>query len=267
MPPKKLTGLPKAAAIAAIAVPLVGVLVGLLQWLKPATPSVQQSGATNVRGDVTASTGGVAMGPGSTINVVTPPIPPSKSDEQSLYLECRHSGLPTKAPGGRVHALLLWRTNVANGGSGLAEYFSLSDPPEFRWPRPANGLLEAQRCEITNYGQGAVFGIQLALQIEFRDVLVDKDRPGVSQSGPVNLSKPWIIYIARIDPGTDRAFNFYVSNMSEQFAQVGLPDSAVGQVLGWNELRQIRVIRPMMVPMMFSPYVEAKSEQTQAGTP
>jgi hypothetical protein len=270
MMPSKLTRIQKAAVIATVAAPIVAACVGVLLWLKGIPHSVQQSGVVTLQGDVTASTGGLAIGPGSTMNVVTAPLgnPQPRANEPSVYLECHYSAMPTRLPGGRVYVLNLWPMPAANGEGGLMEYFSLAEPPELKWPTNASGMpLAVQHCEITNDGNAAIYSIETAVQLQFREVLVDRDNPNVSRSGTVILARPWLISVPRLDPGTDRAFSFYIWNMSQLFAQVALPDDATGLVLGENQRRSIRIIHPAAVPMSFNPFVEAKPGTAQTSGP
>jgi hypothetical protein len=143
----------------------------------------------------------------------------------------------------------------------LSEWAPLSDPSKAKWLVSASGIpLPTQQCEIMNDGGAPILSIEMQLPVQFQEALSDKDQPGVTRSGSVTRAEPWFIYVPRIDPGTDRAFSFYVWNNSEQFAQVAFPDSAVGQVLGENQRRSIKVIHSRTMPMFFSLFVEAKQD-------
>jgi hypothetical protein len=190
MMPSKVTRLQKAAAIATVAAPIVAGCVGILLWLK-----------ANPHGDVTASTGGLAMGAGSTMNVVTaqPANSRRKVKEPSVYLECHHSAMPTRLPGRQIYVLNLWPVPAANGGGGLVEYFSLGDPPELKWPTGSSGIpLVVQHCDAINDGTATIFNMEMAANLQFHEVLVDKDHPNVSRGGAVTLARPWVIPVADV---------------------------------------------------------------------
>jgi hypothetical protein len=251
---------PQRIAVAAASAVVISSTVATLTFFRGTPHSVQQSGASNTQGDVTASTGGVAVGHGGTINVVNPIASDAKikASEPSLYFECHIGWMPTKPKESRVYVLELQPMQAPYGG-GLAEFFSLAVQPEFKWPTTSNGMpLQAQRCEITNYWNDTIFNVETALQLEFEEAIADKDQPNASHSGSVTLSRVWNIEVAKIDPGGAHSFSFYILNVSQQFAQVALPDTATGQVLGQNQRRPISVIHPVMYPMTFVPFVAAK---------
>jgi hypothetical protein len=250
--------LQKGAAIAGI----VGAVVATVQLLRGNTPFNQQSGDGNVQGNVSAAAGSVAVGHGATLNVLAgnPDNPASTRGEPTLYVECHLSGLPAWGTGQPIYQLQLWPLPASNGGGGLMEQIAPTGA-EIKWP--TDGLPRIiQRCEITNDGGYTLTHVQTDLQLQFKEALVDEAQAGVMRSGEITVSRPWMIYVARIDPGRDHAFSFYVWNMSQQFAQVGLPDSAMAQALGDKQARAIQVIHPLNSFMMFSPFIEPKQ-----GTP
>jgi hypothetical protein len=258
-----LTRLQKRALWATIVAPVVAATVGLLIYMKGGpSHSIQQSSGTSAQGDVHASTGGFAVGPGATINVNPPaasPQPSKATAEPSLYVECHITGIPTKVSSGRFYVLMLQPIPAPYGG-GLAEYFTTGEQGEFKWGEPPNGFrpFPVQHCEITNDGSGTLFNIEMAIPIQFMETVGDKDQPNVKRSGSVTLSRPWMINVARIDPGRERAFGFYIWNQSKEFAQTFLPEVASGQVVGENARRPIRVIHPVMGPTFFNPIPEEK---------
>jgi len=256
----KLTWYQKWAAGAAI-FGIIATIIAIVQFFRGTHPTVQQSGITNVQGDVTASTGGVAAGPGSTIHVVNSRSsqPSAQKADVTLYVECRSSALPTNAPDHRINVLQLQPIPAESGGGGLGEYW-MAGNADFIWPKTEGMPLMVQRCQITNHGKDAIFNVEMALQLNFMEALVDKEQHGVTRSGQLTLTRPWLIYVGRIEPGSDRAFSFYIWNISRLFAQVNLPDNATGQLQPENARRPVQVVHPIVASMWPNPFVEAKNQ-------
>ena len=224
--------LTRVAAVATI----VGVLLALFGLWKSQLP---RTDASNTASNITASPGG------------------KKARDPNLYLECHTSALPTKPVGDRIYGLTI-SEGTAHGGGGLAEYFAPNQGGQLTWPTPSNGIpATAQHCELRNDAAEAVLSIELTLLVQLRNVITNKRQPDAQQAGPVVSSIPWIVDVARIDPGPDRAFSFYIWNYSNQFADVIVPDEVTVKILGENDRRKINVNHPQIL-MSFSPFTPAK---------
>jgi hypothetical protein len=86
-----LTPLQIAAAVAGI----IGAAAGVFSLFKWSDARSVQSGTDNVQGDVTASTGSVAVGHGSTLNFVPPISNPEAQRRNALINELLHDYIRT----------------------------------------------------------------------------------------------------------------------------------------------------------------------------
>jgi hypothetical protein len=187
------------------------------------------------------------------------PLPPPLKLMFPLFAEC-HLGLMPKIvpPEGRILALNLFPTPVANGGGGLVEHFATAGT-EWTWPTSTGGMpLMAYRCQITSYSNIPVSEVALSFRLKFIAEIKDANDPNTLRSGPVTLERDWPIRIAKIDSGADRPFVFYVYNITPQFVEVRFPSSATGKLLGDPRVRIIAIDPSTLPPMTFSPFHEEK---------
>jgi len=165
-----------------------------------------------------------------------------EGDERRPVLSVEwYTGVPptTFPPEGRLFLLQLWPLPVENGGGGLVE---MSGKPgsELGWQQ-GNIVHE---CRLTNYSDVTLFNVRIVLHLIFRKLKEDPKQPGSRQSGDVSLSRDWLITTQKIDVGPDHSFTFYISNSSDQFADVSFPDSATAQLAGDAERKTIKLMRP-----------------------
>jgi hypothetical protein len=122
-----------------------------------------------------------------------------------------------------------------------------------------NGMpLNAYRCQLTNYEIVPVFNVEMSLHLQFKEALRDTERPNATRSGVVTLSRDWPIQIRKIDFGQEKPFVFYIYNMSNQFAQISLPNSLTLQLGTENTKREIRLIQSALDFMPYLPPFDVK---------
>lgn len=152
------------------------------------------------------------------------PTNPPKSDP-AILVECHYGAMTTTSE--RISVLSVFPTPKENGGGGLAEYFSFDEKKGERiWPKSKSGFpLMAFKCELTNYDNSPIFGVQIAMHLLFQEAVKHENS---AQSGKVFLERNWPISITKIDPGAGNGFVFWIFNITEYFVGVSFPEFATG---------------------------------------
>jgi hypothetical protein len=192
----------------------------------------------------------------ATIILIRIYVRPSSAKQPMLYVDCHPGELPELSTGKSIFAVRL--LHPPNGGSagGLMELFSFR-PDNSALQKGADGRpVFAQRCVVQNDGSDPMVNIEANLRVAFIEAVGDRKDPGSLRSGAVTLRKDWVIYIARLDPGPDDGFPFYVWNTSPDFVTVSVPDSATAWVTGQGERRIVPVLHPPMEHLSFAPSSE-----------
>ena len=136
-----------------------------------------------------------------------------------LSIECYHAPQSMIVPPeGKISILYLNAIPKENGGSGLG-IITAQAGKDMEWPSLGN----VYRCHLANHGNAAIFNVEMALTLKFMEALKDKTNPSQTNSGAITLIRDWIISIPKIEPGPIGTFDFYISNMSQQFVFVSLP--------------------------------------------
>jgi hypothetical protein len=178
-----------------------------------------------------------------------------KSNEPGLFVECSRAYFPIKAPSsGRIYALNLNAIPLAVGGGGMGEYTSQPDSEIKFGPE----ITEAHRCTISNYGPKPLINVAIGLYIIFQEKITDENNPNASRSGNVVAERPWRIDIKKIDPVPGNQFEFYIWNMTPNFAYVSFPDSATAEYIGNSERLEFRVSSTNSYPLSLPPRAEAQ---------
>jgi hypothetical protein len=149
------------------------------------------------------------------------PRPSPKTSVALLSAEWHSSGHAIVFPSdGVVYGIQLWEL-PAYQNDGLTE--SLGAPgTEVGWAG------EVQKYSITNYAQATLFNVSMSLHITFKEAIRGSNA-GSLRTGNTTFSREWPISIPKIDPGPDRAFVFYVANISYRWACISLPESVQGE--------------------------------------
>ena len=152
-------------------------------------------------------------------------------------------------PEGRINILGLFEIPQSNGGGGLGE---MSGKPGNDFAgKDAKGMpLFVRQYKITNYSSKTMFNTQIALHLVFREAIWDGNQ---ARSGNVTVDRDWVIYIPKIDPGTENAFVFYAMNNGKRFVSVSFPDTATAQMAGTNARDTVQLIKPGTDYYFFAP--------------
>jgi hypothetical protein len=156
-----------------------------------------------------------------------PPEPSAK-----LFAECGVSAQPIRVDANyEAYVLSLFPVPGENGGGGLTRMFQRNEGEI----KIASSPLDAVRCKITNYGAITAVSIQMTAILMFHEAISE----GLgARSGKTTLHRRWPFLISKIEPGPDRAFVFYVLNMSDQFARAEIQPAVQFQYLGEATPRQ-----------------------------
>ena len=184
-------------------------------------------------------------------------IPPDNNSERKMfiYAQCQSKFLIEKPlqPGETLNVLQLWPTPEAVGGRGLMQMF-MTKGNKFVWPTPRNGLpfLTGYQCDITNYRDGLVLNVELALEEVFREVHPVPNQPNAMQAGEITLSRKWPITIDKIDVGASNPFTFYIFNTSDTMVLISLPETVTFQIGAEDKMQTTRLVHSK-APMEFWP--------------
>jgi hypothetical protein len=164
-------------------------------------------------------------------------------DGAGILLECHIVTLPSKVPpSGRVYLLSTFPIPQENGGGGLIEQFFGSDSGPITWPKLANGLPRlTYSCKLTSYRAEPLFQIQMLVRLIFIESLRGADGKS-TRSGKVEIDRTWPIEIAKIEPGANNSFEFFIRNDNDKWVEVRFPNTVSARTLaGVN--REIPVIQ------------------------
>jgi hypothetical protein len=225
-----LTPLQKRAAIATIISAIVAVPVGVYQFFKVSPPT--QVGVGNVQGDVKASTGSVAIGHGSTININPPPTAKEMNDIK-LFVQCDAILQPVTFPDdGKIYNIQL-HASPAPYGIGFG---TISGQPKSSISLLQYPLQEIYGCKFRNYHTQPVFKISLALHLVFID------------NGATTLERAAVVEIPILEAMNDLPFTLYILNMTTQFVTVTLPTK-----VSLSDGKVLDLIQPQSYGMHFGP--------------
>jgi hypothetical protein len=113
----------------------------------------------------------------------------------------------------------------------------------------SNDFLEAYQCSIVNYSGAPVLNVDTVIRIVFMAPV--SNGPGSQTGGDIIGSNDAILQIPRIDIGPERAFIFYVFNLSGNFVRLGLPQVASYQWSGSKIRRTAQFDQPSMFSALF----------------
>ena len=182
-------------------------------------------------------------------------IPPTKPIETSVHIECLEGLMAdTAPPDGKIWFLML----SPLPGTMRLQYFFGTPGTTIGLPKDEGHPLLAERCQLTNYGEVPIFDVKISALVAFKEVLADKDNPGVSREGGVTLSRNTPIEVQKLDAGPDHAFTFYIFNLEPQFVEISFPQSATYRLASDRAQHETPLLQSTTPPMIFSPFVETK---------
>ena len=131
-------------------------------------------------------------------------------------------------PSGRIYVWLTSRLPAESGGGGLAEYFATAGS-EWKW----NNSTEPEwsyRCELSNYTSRVLLNVELTMHATFFEASLVPNQPNSYSHGKVTLDRDWMVPIAKIDPGPQQPFVFFIWNCCvENFVRVSAPATATAE--------------------------------------
>jgi hypothetical protein len=174
----------------------------------------------------------------------------------TLFLECSLGVPPSTWPSsGRIYAAPGMGINDPNqpGGGGFAQFFGPAGTDMGSWWRELK-IHFIHRCELTNYGSSPIFNVTLPIELEFLQAI--KQENGAANSGPVIARKFWPVEIAKVDPGRENGFAFYLFHIGPQFVRVLLPNEATFLRAGGDRPESTRVVKSRMIDPILNPRLE-----------
>jgi hypothetical protein len=189
-------------------------------------------------------------------SVVKPrqPVVIKAAPQPVLFADCRLGLPPAKVPpSGRYYEVNLFGTEHSGG------LMEISAPPGSDIAKLPSWLLfkQAYECTITNYSTQPAHDIQFYMNVTYVEAHKDPNQQGAIRSGPVETTSSLLITLPKIDQGKDNPFQFYITNESAYYADVALPDAAVGLSLD-NSKIPFRVSKPIHPLMSMSPGQEVQ---------
>jgi hypothetical protein len=223
---------------------LLAAIVSLtLNYLKPSTNAVTASGGSAAMGTnngtaIGTVSGGAAVGTNNgtaigTLNINASPIRKDEADP-GLFVECYQRVRTARIPAdGRIFLMTIYRLDD-NGGLGV-----LTGNPATDYPLPG-GMFATLRCSVTNYGVPRV-NVLFYLDAVFSELV----REGTTaRSGKTLAERNLAVHIGKLETGKENQFDFYITNLSDYFVQIDLPNEATTQALGSDETKTIKVAWP-----------------------
>ena len=141
--------------------------------------------------------------------------------------------------------------------AGFALITSTGGKPR-NWPEEKDFRTRTYRCELTNYGPAAIFGLSTAFNFTFVEALKVPDNTGARKGGATVTSHEHVIEVPAID-GRGGTFVFYLHNQSEYFVNVIMPDSATVELSGRPERQRMSFKQPhpsKTLPFFLSPKID-----------
>lgn len=160
------------------------------------------------------------------------------SELATMQLDCGELLRPVPWNSDTLHVLETYPTLTKN----FVEMTSSSGKPRV-WPdnyKPDNRLY---RCDVTNYGSAAVFGLSMEFTLTFLEAVKVPDNPKARKGGAALSTHSHLIEVPVID-GNAGKFVFYLHNQSEYFVNVAVPEFATLEVVGKIERQRIRFKPP-----------------------
>jgi hypothetical protein len=140
-------------------------------------------------------------------------------------------------------------TPIENGGGGMNVH-AIAGGSDYKF---SDGLRHVYRCQVINYESVTVTDISMDLHLTFQEVIQVGDNPNNQRSGEVTLARSWPITIAKIDPGPQNPFVFYIFSATRHFVYVRFPAGATARRIGENTPMMLPVNSTSTAPMSFGP--------------
>jgi pimeloyl-ACP methyl ester carboxylesterase len=137
-------------------------------------------------------------------------LPALLPTQDRVSLTCRKGFSPPMPPYSHREVLELNPTSLG----GFTRYLTRTVDPGGPWPRDL-----VYRCEVKNHGSETLFNLALVFALTFKEAM-----PGatiVTRQYPVDIFGP-------LESGSG-GFEFYISNRSSHFVDIGLPEYATLQ--------------------------------------
>lgn len=204
---------------------------------------------------------GLILAMGCAIALIFEPSTNSESLDNTISIQCDPATLPEIVPGsGALPTLSLYAIPTPETGSGRSSNLSRS----FASPGSATGWSKnsfGYRCQVKNYGKGAIFNFQTAFKIEFRE-MVKINEGSAKQSDEIQDSYEHRIAIPALKSDASETFAFYIVNMSSYSANVTIPTSGSLSLLGNDERRTVKFMPQTFVTGFFLPPLELPKQST-----
>lgn len=156
---------------------------------------------------------------------------PEHPPQGSLYVTCSLSSEQVKSPdNGVLYMLQVQDYDPGGSDQSLVESGAASDTIQNLH------VFEVKRCQFINYFDKPIFGLEIIGHYYYRKNTGDRGSgrsPNESHnaiSGPIINEQDAKTFIKRVDPGLDKAFVFYVLNMTDKFVNITWKNTATGRL-------------------------------------
>jgi len=173
----------------------------------------------------------------------------SLRDKKGLLIDCYSGQIPREMPdNGRLYFVyLLSPKQYINMSESYGEPGSVVDLKT----SPFNSV----KCLITNYATDVLLGLELRATVDFLKTKKNESGGYEAKDG-VDERKDALIYINRIDNGSERPFVLYFINLGTDFINFSFPASATAQHLDSHERIAVPVFFNSPFPIVISPHLE-----------
>lgn len=111
--------------------------------------------------------------------------------------------------------------------------------------RQARSKGYGSECQLVNYGKDVIFDVRLSFGLRFKETDWLNGVGGNFRFGPTKLSDGWTVPIAKLDTGPSGRFVFYITNASNYWAFVSMPEFIEFQGLTDSKRRKVRLRLPL----------------------
>jgi hypothetical protein len=139
------------------------------------------------------------------------PAPPVSA----IHIQCQPAMRRELAPDTRIYVANLVDAPESQVSGGLVQTRISSEAYE---PQRYE-FADHQKCVLGNYGTKPVAGVRFYLYVTFAKLRLPMDRHATKDNV---ITRTWPIFIEKVDAGPQSTFTFYIANLSELYADIGI---------------------------------------------
>jgi hypothetical protein len=164
----------------------------------------------------------------------------TKVDRQlKLYVDAELTVTPVRLPPNGILNVMQLQPNAQANVIGS----EVTKGGDSAWTDLKGFVPRIYTCKVTNYGAETVVNVTIKIHVTFSRMVDAGGGQRRSEAPRFDADCPFVI--AKIDPGVNNAYVFYMGNFWDEFVTVRWPDSATAATVGDSTISGIPLAHPL----------------------